>query len=173
MGSAHSNLQERLAQACSLTLVYCSDFRNSIEDGFIRKIREIYGKSVTFDQVVVPGSCACLARDLQGTHARVMLENIETLIALHGPERIVLVVHTECGWYATQGITFVDASRERAALIADAHIASEVLRDRFSNVAVDALIAYIHGDAQVERLERIELNALTPPRQYPPVQVRV
>lgn len=174
MGVAvRENLQETLASACQLTVIRCSDFRHSIGESFSRLIRIEYGDHAVFDEIAVPGASYALAHDPKGVAGRLVMSYVEALIGLHDPERIVLVPHTECGWYASSGYVFSDEAHERNELISDARRAADVLHERFPRLTVDCLLAHVHGhDSPIERLERIDLNVVSASRRYPPAQIQ-
>lgn len=157
MGTFQTHFEGDLAASCQLAAIRCSDFRHSIGDQYLRRFRAIYGDehATFFDEVAIPGSCYSLAHNRDSMHERVMLDQIGTLIGAHNLETIVIVQHTECAWYQKHGVTFNNEAHERRVLIEDALRATEKIRDTFSNVRVEILLAHMRGLDPVSRLERV------------------
>lgn len=83
--------------AIEAAAVYCSDGRFGIHfDDFLRQHVEL----TSYDRVVVPGGPACLAERPSLRDQQLELESqLRFLVEAHGLCRIVLIAHSDCGFY--------------------------------------------------------------------------
>ncbi len=80
--------------------VYCSDGRVGEHfDDFLQN-----GLSLPrYDRVALPGGPACLAGHTEAhIHEKGVIDEINFLVEVHGLERVVLVAHQGCAFYATR-----------------------------------------------------------------------
>ena len=78
--------------------VYCSDGRFGEHfDDFLHN----YLKLPRYDRLAVPGGAACLAGHfLSFWEEEGLIEQLRFLVKMHGLERVVLVAHQDCVFYA-------------------------------------------------------------------------
>ncbi|MFH1193462.1 MAG: carbonic anhydrase [bacterium] len=77
-------------------ILHCADGRllQDIYDWLTSK-----GFVGTCDKLVYPGGCQRLVMPKNEAQRECALDDIETLIGLHGTQRIILANHTDCGAY--------------------------------------------------------------------------
>jgi hypothetical protein len=80
------------ADAC---VISCFDFRF---DAQLRKFLKRRG-AVTFDHVKIPGSVKAVAAPDRESDRDLVLAMVRTSLRLHGPRRLMLFGHNECGAY--------------------------------------------------------------------------
>lgn len=94
------------ADACALT---CFDYR------FSQAIRKFFRRSgiSAVDHIQIPGSAKVLVAPDRESDRDFVLSMVRTSIRLHGPERMLILGHNECGAYAgaTPDIIAADVSR--------------------------------------------------------------
>jgi hypothetical protein len=80
--------------------VYCSDGRFGEQvDDFLNNALKL----PRYDRLAVPGGAACLAGHLFAYREEwALIEQVQFLIRAHGLERLVLIAHQDCAFYAQQ-----------------------------------------------------------------------
>ena len=78
--------------------VYCSDGRFGEHfDDFLHNALKL----PRYDRLAVPGGAACLAGHfLAFKEEEALIEQLRFLIKAHGLDRVVLIAHQDCGFYA-------------------------------------------------------------------------
>jgi hypothetical protein len=116
--------------SCDALIVHCIDFRFV---HFIREFtdRELEGK--TYDEVGYAGA----TKDW-----RTVMEEVDISERLHGPKRLVLINHEDCGAYGPDG------TPEKHA--ADLRGAREAVLAKYPDVRVD--LYYLHLDGTFESI---------------------
>ena len=147
--------QEHLALGCDLTVISCIDFRLQRDNGLFRELHAVYGADASFDLLTLPGSCYRLVRESDALRD-IVLEDLAVSVSLHQPEVVAIVQHDDCGKYQSV-MTFKDRAEEDRVLTRDAHRAAQILKDRFTNVEVQAFIARLLGD-RVVGMDRIVVS---------------
>src|ERR1700746_1745542 len=80
---------------CDAAVIWCFD--NRFELGFRKFLKRI---GVTnSDPIKVAGGAKCLASPELETERQFVLEQIRKSMRLHGPRRLLLRVHSDCGAY--------------------------------------------------------------------------
>jgi carbonic anhydrase len=80
---------------CDAAVVWCYDNRFELA---LRKLLKRIGV-VYSDPIRVAGGAKCLATPDQESEREFVLDQIRKSIRLHGTERVVLMVHSDCGAY--------------------------------------------------------------------------
>jgi hypothetical protein len=80
------------ADAC---VISCFDFRFDLQ---LRKFLKRRGVAV-FDHVKIPGSVKVIAQPDRDSDRDFVLAMVRTSLRLHGPSRLMLFGHNECGAY--------------------------------------------------------------------------
>jgi hypothetical protein len=96
------------ADACVLT---CFDARFEL---VVRKFLRRRGVSL-YDQIKIPGAARALAAPANDNDRDFVLRMLATSIALHGPKRMILTGHADCGAYIGRPTDDVVADIARAA----------------------------------------------------------
>jgi hypothetical protein len=96
------------ADAC---VISCFDARFDLA---VRKFLKRRGV-VTFDHVKIPGGAKSLAAPECDADRDFLLRMVRTSMRLHGPARVVIVAHKECGAYPDAPIDLVASDAVRAA----------------------------------------------------------
>jgi hypothetical protein len=117
------------ADACAIT---CFDARFDLA---VRKFLKRRGV-VTFDRVKIPGGVKSLAAPECDTDRDFVLRMVRTSMRLHGPERVLIVAHEDCGAYG---------GAPTDAIVADAVRAAELLRASEPSLAVECYFAGFDG----------------------------
>lgn len=169
------DLDKKLAHACQLTVLTCIDYRLHGAWDLRRCLEGLFGVSVKYDLLTVPGACFRLVHegpiepgdtfpdgdlcspDIRGLteerelepedRSSVVLSDLGLAVSLHHPETIVLVQHENCGRY--HGVmTFQSLTEERRVLLQDLLKAAEILRALFPRLRVLGFIARIDVNAE-------------------------
>lgn len=101
------------ADACILS---CFDFRFEMA---MRKFFKRCGIQ-TFDHIKIPGSAKALVAPERDSDRDFVLSMIRTSIRLHGPERMLILGHNDCGAYPGEPAETVAADVRKAAEIVKA-----------------------------------------------------
>jgi hypothetical protein len=121
------------AGACVLT---CFDARFELA---VRKFLRRQGVEV-YDQIKIPGAAKALAAPASEGDREFVLRMVATSIALHGPAKMILTGHNDCGAYIGRPPEEVTADIERAA---------EVIRVAVPSLAVERYFFDFDGVYQV------------------------
>jgi hypothetical protein len=121
------------ADACVLT---CFDARFEL---VVRKFLRRRGVAL-YDQIKIPGAARALAAPASDGDRDFVLRMLATSIALHGPTRMILTGHNDCGAYIGRPPEEVTADIARAA---------EVIRGAQPSLAVERYFFDFDGVYQV------------------------
>ncbi len=80
---------------CDAAILWCFD--NRFELAFRKFLKRI--GVVNSDPIKIAGGAKCLASPDQETDRQFVLEQIRKSIRLHGTNRVILMVHSDCGAY--------------------------------------------------------------------------
>jgi hypothetical protein len=139
--------------------VYCSDGRfGEHVDDFLHNALKL----PRYDRLAVPGGAACLAghpfayREEWG-----LVEQMQFLIRVHALDRVVLIAHQDCAFYAGQprASSLPLETRQRE----DLQTAAERIRSFAPNLLVDVFFARKHsaGTIRFESLAQWPLNEVS------------
>jgi hypothetical protein len=97
-----------------------------------------------YDRWAVPGGPVCLLpRDSGGNYCQVVWDQLRFLVRAHELQRIVLIAHYGCAYYAERlGKDPGDCLLVQAE---DLHTAAAALRRGFAGIGVDTYLAVRHG----------------------------
>jgi hypothetical protein len=130
-------------------VIHCSDpryqphFREFLESGL---------DIPHYALIAVPGGPQCLTMRKDSAPYGAGWQWVEVMEKVAQPERIVLIAHSDCRWYLTQGFA-EDAAHLCERQIADLQTAEDRLTQRFT-APVYSYYARLRGDrASFERLK--------------------
>jgi carbonic anhydrase len=134
-----SQKEHYTADAC---VVWCFDDR-------FYKLLKAFGKQEGFgpiDLVKIAGAAKALAGDASPARDFV-LNQINLSIQLHGTQRVILMLHRDCGGYGGSK-NFADAGAERDELVHQLHQAQDFVKKELADVdglVVNAVFADFDG----------------------------
>jgi hypothetical protein len=125
--------------------VYCCDGRYGDHfDEFLHKGLKL----PRYDRLALPGGAACLAGHfLAFKEEEALVEQLRFLIKAHGLERIVLIAHQDCGFYA--GRLHLAPSQVEDQQREDMQAAVKRIRSIAYNLTVDTYFARKHTDGTI------------------------
>jgi hypothetical protein len=127
--------------------MYCSDGRwGDAFDEFCHEHLHI----PRYDRFAIPGGCACIAESNHDAHEP--WQQLSLLVRVHQLQKIVLVAHYGCAYYAER--EKLDADGCIAAQVADLHHAAIGILERFPRLNVQMYLA-------MRRSERLSFHAVT------------
>jgi len=112
---------------CEFVFVRCMDFRQTHDSAMREFVASRFPRQLC-DLISLAGT---VRRLTEGKNAEPILDSIGIGLKAHGASTVVLVNHTNCGYYAASGITFKSAADEEKVLTADLRRAREVVFDKF------------------------------------------
>ena len=80
---------------CDAVIVWCFD--NRFQLGFSKYLKRI--GVINSDPIKIAGGAKCLASPEHESDREFVLEQIRTSIRLHGTNRVILMLHSDCGAY--------------------------------------------------------------------------
>lgn len=110
-------------------LVRCMDFRQTLH-GMLREFVDGELGGARCDTVSVAGAVRKLAED-DGADA--ILESIGIGLKAHRAGIVILLNHTDCGYYALKGVRFTSSEEEQRILIEDLRRARSNILTAFPN----------------------------------------
>ncbi len=127
---------------CDASVVSCFDNRF---DAAFRKLLKRIG-IVQPDAIRIAGGAKALASPEEEFHRTFVLEQIHKSIRLHGTERAILMLHSDCGAYGGLAARFRgDAEAEAAHYRAELGRASEVLKASIPGLTVERFFLSFDG----------------------------
>ena len=131
---------------CDAAVVWCYDHRFDL--AFHKLLKRI--GIVQEDAIRVAGGAKCLATPEQESERQFVLEQIRKSIRLHGTDRVVLMVHSDCGAYGGLEAfgSYVQAEARHHA--AELRRAAECLRQAVPEVSVVSYFVDFEGVWTVE-----------------------
>jgi hypothetical protein len=94
-------------------VISCFDARF---DAAMRKFLKRRGV-ITYDHIKIPGSAKSLAAPEREGDRDFVLRMIRTSLRLHGPDRVLMLAHNDCGAYPGVPVDTVTADLQRAAVV--------------------------------------------------------
>src|SRR5437867_65830 len=127
---------------CDASVVSCFDNRFEV---VARKLLKRIG-IVQPDPIRIAGGAKSLASPDQEFHRDFVLEQIQKSIRLHGTDRVILILHSDCGAYGGlagrfQGDTEAEAAHSGGELAR----AAEFLRNAIPGLAVERFFLNFEG----------------------------
>jgi len=126
---------------CDAAVVWCYDHRFELA---FRKLLKRSGIEHA-DPIRVAGGAKCLASPDQESERQFVLEQIRKSIRLHGTDRVVLMVHSDCGAYGGLEAFGGDAQAEARHHSAELRRAAECLRQALPEVSVVSYFVDFEG----------------------------
>jgi len=126
---------------CDAAVVWCYDHRFDL---VFRKLLKRIGISQG-DAIRVAGGAKCLATPEQESERQFVLDQIRKSIRLHGTNRVVLMVHSDCGAYGGLEAFGGDAQAEASHHAGELRRAAECLREAVPEVSVTCYYADFEG----------------------------
>ena len=117
---------------CDAAVVWCYDHRF---EPVLRKLLKRMG-AVHFDLIRLAGGAKCLATPEPASERELVLEQIRKSVRLHGTDRVVLMVHSDCGAYGGLAAFRGDVQAEVRHHGEELRRAAECVRQAIPEVAV-------------------------------------
>jgi hypothetical protein len=147
MGEENSRLKKifhfdapRERYICDAAIVWCFD--NRFDNGFRKFLKRI--GVVNSDPIKVAGGAKCLASPSLESDREFVLEQIRTSIRLHDTERVILMVHSDCGAYGGLG-AFPDIEAERVHHRDELRRATDTLHRAMPRIEVEPYFVDFDG----------------------------
>jgi hypothetical protein len=132
---------------CDAAVLWCFDHRFDL--GFRKFLKRI--GVVNVDPVKVAGGAKLLASPEQESDRQFVLDQIRKSIRLHGTERVILMVHSDCGGYGGLDAFRGDVAAESAHHQRELQRAADYLLQAIPGVNVQGYFVDFEGvwDAEV------------------------
>jgi len=125
---------------CDAAVVWCFD--NRFEAGFRKFLKKV--GVYNSDPIKIAGGAKCLAS--AGYESEFVLEQIRKSIHLHGANRVILMLHSDCGAYGGLAGGFGgDAALERENHCRDMARAQENLKAAIPGIRVEGYFVDFEG----------------------------
>ena len=135
---------------CDASVVGCFDNRF---DTACRKLLKRIGVTQP-DPIKIAGGAKALASPEQEFHRTFVLDQIHKSIRLHGTDRVILMLHSDCGAYGgLAGRFHGDTDAETAQYHAELAVATEFLRSTIPGIKVESFILNFEGAWVVEEAD--------------------
>jgi carbonic anhydrase len=136
---------------CDAAIVWCFDNRFELAfHKFLKRVGVLHS-----DPIKIAGGAKCLASPEPASDRDFVLEQIHKSIRLHGTQRVILMVHSDCGAYggleAFESDPVAEAGHHRDEL----HRAAAVLAKAIPDIRVDGYFVDFDGvwEALLDRRE--------------------
>jgi len=127
---------------CDAAIIWCFD--NRFELGFRKFLKRI--GVVNADPIKIAGGAKCLASPDGSADSEFVLDQIRKSMVLHQTERVILMVHSDCGAYGGLENGFQgDRERELRYLRGELTKASDNLRRAIPELKIDAYFVDFEG----------------------------
>jgi carbonic anhydrase len=131
---------------CDAAIVWCFD--NRFDLGFRKFLKRIGIENP--DPIKIAGGAKVLASPDQASDREFILDQIRKSIQLHDTQRVILMVHSDCGGYGGlekfRGDTAAEANHHQKEL----QRAAEILRVAFPDIEVQGYFVDFEGVWEVE-----------------------
>ena len=131
---------------CDAAVVWCYDHRFDL---VFRKLLKRLGMAY-FDLIRVAGGAKCLATPDPGFEREFVLDQIRKSVRLHGTNRVVLMVHSDCGAYGGLAALGGDTGAEVRHHTAELQRAAACLREALPQLATLCYYVDFEGVWQVD-----------------------
>jgi hypothetical protein len=138
---------------CDAAVVWCFD--NRFEAGF-RKFLKRLGV-LNPDSIKIAGGARNLATPDCESESEFVIDQIRKSIRLHQTQRVILMVHSDCGAYGGLEAFGGDRRAESQRLIGDLQRAAAFVRSRIPSLQVDAYFIDFEGvwDPEIEPVTKL------------------
>lgn len=126
---------------CDAVVVWCFDQRFELA---LRKLLKSTGVMHP-DTIRVAGGAKCLASPDQESEREFVIDQIRKSIRLHGTNRAMLMVHSDCGAYGGLAAFGGDAQAETRHHVEELRRAAECIRQTFPGLAVSCYSVDFEG----------------------------
>lgn len=126
---------------CDAAVVGCFD--NRFEAGFRKFLKRI--GVFNSDPIKIAGGARCLASPEHETDREFVLDQIRKSIRLHGTDRIILMLHSDCGAYGGLEAFGGDPCREAENHEAELRRAAEYLAAAMPGVQIEPYFVDFEG----------------------------
>src|SRR6266478_6087297 len=132
---------------CDASVVGCFDNRFEIVG---RKLLKRIGVTQP-DPIKIAGGAKALASPEEEFYRKFVLDQIQKSIRLHGTDRVILILHSDCGAYGGLAGRFqCDAEAEAAHFRAELWRASEYLQSAIPGLTVERFFLNFEGAWAIE-----------------------
>jgi carbonic anhydrase len=136
----------RESYRCDAVVVWCFDHRFHL--AFSKYLKRLGVEKP--DIVKVAGGAKALASPDNPDQREFVTDQIRTSIRLHGTERIILMLHSDCGAYGGLASFGGDAAEEASRQEQELRRAAEYLRQTVPGIEIQAYFVDFEGIWQVE-----------------------
>jgi carbonic anhydrase len=126
---------------CDAAVVACFD--NRFELGFRKFLKRI--GVVNSDPIKIAGGAKCLASPEHETDREFVLEQIRKSIRLHGTDRVILMLHSDCGAYGGLAAFGGDARVEAEHHSSELQRAALALSKAIADIKIEAYFVDFEG----------------------------
>jgi len=140
---------------CDAAILWCFD--NRFDLGFRKFLKRI--GVVNSDPIKIAGGAKCLASPDHEVDRDFVLEQIRKSIRLHGTNRVILMLHSDCGAYGGLAGFKGNAAAEAAHHEAELRRAAENLRKAIPDIEVEAYFVDFEGIWDIEVGNSLALSA--------------
>jgi hypothetical protein len=126
---------------CDAAVLWCFD--NRFELAFRKFLKKL--GVINIDPIKVAGGAKCLASPDLESERQFVLEQIRKSIRLHGTQRVILKVHSDCGAYGGLEVFGGDAVREAQHHCAELRQAASTLRAAIPNLEIQGYFVDFEG----------------------------
>jgi hypothetical protein len=126
---------------CDAAVLWCFD--NRFELAFRKFLKKL--GVINIDPIKVAGGAKCLASPDLESERQFVLEQIRKSIRLHGTQRVILKVHSDCGAYGGLEVFGGDAVREAQHHCAELRRAASTLRAAIPNLEIQGYFVDFEG----------------------------
>jgi hypothetical protein len=132
---------------CDAAIVWCFD--NRFELGFRKFLKRV--GVVNSDPIKIAGGAKCLASPEHEGEREFVIEQIRKSIRLHDTQRVILMLHSDCGAYGGLAGTFGgDIRAEAEHHLAELRLAAQKVRAAIPAVDISAYFVDFEGVWEVE-----------------------
>ena len=135
---------------CDASVIVCFDNRFEAAN---RKFLKRIGVE-RLDPIQIAGGAKSLSSPEQEFHRAFVLDQIHKSIRLHGTERVILILHSDCGAYGgLDGRFHGDPAAEMAHYRQELASATEFLKNQIPSLRVESYILNFEGVWSVDQAE--------------------
>ena len=149
----------RQAYHCDAAILWCFD--NRFELGFRKFLKRIGVENS--DPIKIAGGAMCLASPEHETDREFVLEQIRKSIRLHGTERVILMLHSDCGAYGGLAGFGGDARAEAEHHQNELRRAAVNLENAIPGIKMEAYFVDFEGVWEVATADGMTVRATSAP----------
>ena len=139
---------------CDGAVVWCYDSRfETVLRKLLKRRRVVYA-----DHIRLAGGARCLADPEHESDQEFVLDHIRKSMRLHGTQRVLLMVHSDCGAYGGLGAFGSDEQAEARHHQAALQRAAACVREAIPGLAVECYFVNFEGVWVVEAASSVAAN---------------